>query len=132
MFAGLCRYKTDGTASMELTQPESLRGIRAETDSDGSEVSFGGTGAAFGALADGNLAPMAAPYMMGSCWAGEYIESAGGEDGGTHAVYLKNYGSDELRLDVWLSADTGYPAYCEISFGGRKVLAAAISDFTLD
>ena len=128
-FSGTCRCRTDGSADMTLTAPESIAGVTASVSKDGAKLSFGDTSVAFGTLANGNLAPMAAPYILGACFAGEYIESAGTEDGYCHVVYRKGYDDTELRVDVWLS-DEPAPVQCEISYRGQKALTASLSEFT--
>jgi hypothetical protein len=128
-FTGSCRYQTDQSAEITLTAPDSIAGVTASVTKDGAKVTFGDTSVAFGSLANGNLAPMAAPCILGDCFACEYIDSAGTENGLCHVVYLKGYNDQELRADVWFSEEQT-PVQCEISYNGQKALTAVLSDFT--
>jgi hypothetical protein len=131
-FSGSCRFKTDGGAEMTLTEPATIAGITASVTKDGANVSFEDTAVAFGSLAEGNLAPMAIPYVLGSSWAGAYIASAGTEDGSVHVVYEKGYGDGQLRVDTWLSAADGEPELAEITYDGQKTASVRLSEFSLD
>lgn len=124
-----CSY-SDGAAAVTVSEPQTLAGITAEVSEDGTKIQFGDTAVDFGTLAGGRLAPMAAGYLLGKSWTGEYISAAGEENGRLRMTVLSGYGDDELTVDTWFSPDTGVPEYCEISYEGRKVLSAVLSDFS--
>mgnify|MGYP003193923823 CR=1 FL=1 len=84
-----------------------------------------------GSLANGNLAPLAAPYVLGQCWAGEYIDSTGTEDGLLRTTYRMGYEEKELVVDTWFSQEPLTPVRAEISFEGRMVLRTDISAFSM-
>jgi len=132
MFSGACRYKTEEGAEITLTAPDTIAGIQAKVTKDGADVSFEDTAVAFGPLAEGSFAPMAIPYILGSCWAGEWIESAGEENGSVHVVYEKGCGNEQIRVDTWFSAETGEPELAELSGSGQKAATVRLSDFSLD
>ena len=77
------------------------------------------------------LAPLAAPYVLGQCWAGEYIDCTGGEDGCLRTTYRMGYDEQELVVDTWFSREPLAPVRAEISFDGTLILSASISDFVL-
>ena len=88
-------------------------------------------GAGFGSLANGRLAPLAAPYVLGQSWAGAYIDSTGTEDGLLRATYRLGYDKQELVVDTWFTEELFTPQYAEISADGRMVLSIRISNFAM-
>lgn len=128
-FSLACTYDTEGTASMELTAPETLAGIRAVTDREGTYVEFEDVRLALADAADGRLAPMASPRLLGSCWQEAYISATCTEDGNLRVTYLSGYDKDELTVDCWFTPDS-VPVHAEVSYGGLTILQADITAFS--
>ena len=118
-------------ASVTVTEPESIAGIQAQVKNTAASVSYDGMQLGLGSLANGNLAPLAAPYVLGQCWAGEYIDSTGTEDGLLRTTYRMGYEEKELVVDTWFSQEPLTPVRAEISFEGRMVLRTDISAFSM-
>lgn len=123
-----CAYDTAGTAQMELTAPETLRGIRAAAEKENVDLEFEDVRLALADIADGQLAPMAAARLLGGCWQEGYISCVSSENGGSRVTYLYGYDREELTVDCWFSAD-GCPVHAEVSKNGSMVLRADISEF---
>ena len=66
-----CVFSPETGASVTVTEPESIAGIQAQVKDTAAFVSYDGMQLGLGSLANGNLAPLAAPYVLGQCWAGE-------------------------------------------------------------
>ena len=128
-FSMRCGYRTDETAELTLTAPETLSGIRARAEQDGGTVLFDDVSVAFPTLANGSLAPMAAAWLLGSCWQNAYIEASGTEGDYLRVTYLFGYGNRELTVDCWFD-EAFAPAHAEIASDGKTVLQAELSDFT--
>lgn len=126
-----CTFTPDTGASLTVTAPESIAGITARADQSTACVTFDDTQIGFAPLADGRLAPLAAPYVLGQCWAGEYIDCTGAEDGCLRTTYRMGYDEQELVVDTWFSREPLAPVRAEISFDGTLILSASISDFVL-
>lgn len=131
-FAMDCAYEAGGGVELTLTAPQSLAGIGAQIDSDGARVVYADTQVGFSSLAGGRLAPMQLPYLLASSWYEGYISAAGTEDGLVRVSCLSGYGADELTVDTWLSAETGQPEHCEISYEGVVLLSAEVQSFSLE
>ena len=126
-----CTYVPDGETTVEVLAPESIAGITARADRNMAYVTFDDTQIGFAPLAGGMLAPLAAPYVLGQCWAGEYIDCTGAEDGCLRTTYRMGYDEQELVVDTWFSREPLAPVRAEISFDGTLILSASISDFVL-
>lgn len=126
-----CVYSPQTGAELTLLEPDSIAGIHARVDASAAFVTFDETQLAFDALANGTLAPLAAPYVLGRCWSEEYIDTTGTEDGLLRTTYRMGYEKQELIVDVWFSEQPLAPVRAEISYGGRRVLCAQLSDFVM-
>lgn len=129
-FSLSCTFDPNHGARIRVTSPDSIAGICAGIDADASFVSFDGMQLALGSLAQGKLAPLAAPYVLASSWAGEYIAFTGRENGLLRATFRMGYDEKELTVDTWFTASPMAPVSAEISSGGQTVLRAEISNYT--
>lgn len=126
-----CVFSPETGASVTVTEPESIAGIQAQVKDTAASVSYDGMQLGLGSLANGNLAPLAAPYVLGQCWAGEYIDATGTEDSLLRTTYRMGYEEKELVVDTWFSQEPLAPVRAELSFEGRMVLRADISAFSM-
>ncbi len=126
-FTAECTYTPEKTR-VEITAPAELAGIAATLTDDGATLEYDGVVLELGQLAGGNLAPLAAPHILAACWAGEYIDAAGPEDGGTRVTYLRGYDEKELTVETLL--DGGMPISGDISSGGAAAASIEITNFT--
>lgn len=125
-----CTYQTDGASQMEITAPQSLKGIRASLGKDDAQLRFEDTVVSFDGLAEGNFAPMAFPLLLGQCLCEDYISAAGRDNGALRVTYLHDYDEKELRVEVWFAEDALQPQYAEVYHKGKLLLSAQLSDFT--
>ena len=60
-----CVFSPETGASVTVTEPESIAGIQAQVKDTAASVSYDGMQLGLGSLANGNLAPLAAPCLDG-------------------------------------------------------------------
>lgn len=123
-----CLAKPDGV-QMTLTAPETISGIKAYCADDGPGVLFDDTRVSLGELAEGNLTPLEAPYLLRKAMEKEYIQCTGPDADRLRITYLLGYGDREITLDVWLDENTNVPVYAEFTYEGRSVVRADITSF---
>lgn len=128
-FTLLCDCRTDGTASMEITAPETVAGIRADIEKSGGKLTFEDTAVGFGTLADGNVAPIAAPSLLVSAWTEAYISAAGSEGTQLRVTYEKGYNEEQLFVDCWFD-EKNIPICAEICYNDKTVLKMELTDFS--
>ena len=121
-----CKY-ADGEGSFTVTAPESIAGISATVDNDGATLHFDDIELTLGEMAEGRIAPLGVPWLLGSAWQSDYISAAGKENGLCRVTILKGYDDDEITVETYLS--DGVPVRAEASVGGKRVLTMEISDF---
>ena len=125
-----CTHTCADGVLMCLTQPQTLQGITARMDESGGSVIFDDTQIALADLADGNLAPMAVPYLLTKCWSESYISLSGSDDAYIRVTYLDGYDEKQLSIDTWFDETTGSPVYAEVSCDGKVLVRTEIMNFS--
>lgn len=129
-FGMRCEADSRGAVGFQVIAPDSIAGISGNASSDGGMLTFDDASLAFPLLADGQLSPVSAPYVLINTLRGGYVRSAG-KDGDLVLVTIDDsYDEDALQLDIWLDAQ-GMPVRGEILFDGRRILSMTISDFRI-
>ena len=126
-----CITDCDGNVSFTVSEPESIAGISGIIDSEGGKLTFDDKLLAFPLLADDQLTPVSAPWLMMRTIRSGYI-SAGGEDGDQYKIQMDDsYEEDPLRLEVWLNQDNT-PVHCDFIWKNRRFLSAKINNFVFE
>ena len=115
---------------LKVLSPEAIAGISARVDGGSATMEFDGLSLEYGELANGYVAPLTIPWLLGSTWADDYISSAGEDNDRYLVTYLKGYHDEELTIKTWFEKNT--PVFAEVSYNGQRVLSAAIREFTLN
>ena len=124
-----CRSDPKGDITFLLKEPETLEGITGTVTSEGGKITYDGLALDFGLLADGKVIPAAAPAILTSCWAGEYISAAGTEEDLTRVTYEKGF-ENKLVADTWFQNHV--PICGEVCYNGTEILRIEITDFLLN
>lgn len=124
-----CDCKTDGTANLGITAPETICGITAQVAEGGGRLTFDGAAVSFGTLADGNIAPICAPSVLVAAWADAYICTAGAEGITRRITYEHGYDEERLLIDCWFD-EKNIPICAEICYNNVTVLKIKIADFS--
>lgn len=129
-FGMYCEGDSGGNVGFRVTSPDSISGIEGRTSSDGGELTFDDTALTFPLLADDQVTPVSAPYLLMKTLRGGYVRSAG-EDGDLIRVTIDDsYEEDALQLDIWLNEEA-VPVRAEILYDGRRILSMEITDFQI-
>lgn len=129
-FCVTCQGDTGGRLEFKVTAPESIAGITGVADEEGGQLTFSDQALAFPLLADGQLSPAAAPYILLRTLRGGYLTSAGQEEDQVHLTIDDSYEEDALQLDIWLNAED-QPVRADILYDGRRILSMEIRNFQL-
>lgn len=128
-FAMKCRAETDGTVSFEVTKPETISGITGSVGSEGGKLTFDNTALAFELMADGQLSPVSAPWVLMKTLRSGYLTSCTQEEDSLRVAIDDSYEEDALHLDIWLDSQD-LPKYAEVYWQGRRLLTLTVSNFT--
>lgn len=125
-----CMMDSSGSVHFTVSEPETITGISGTIDGNGGELTFDNEVLAFPVLADGQVIPVSAPYLLIKTLRGGYI-GACGTDGDLLRVQINDsYKDNALMLDIWLNS-TNKPVCADILYKGRRYLTLQIDNFTL-
>ena len=128
-FALSCTGDDQGNLSFTVENPETISGITGRITGSGGELTFDDTSLSFPLMADGQVTPVSAPWLLLKTLRSGYLSSAG-----TDGEYLRlcmddSYQDDALHLDIWVNEEN-VPVNAEILYGGRKILSLEVTSFT--
>ena len=125
-----CVVDVQGKVTFQVTEPSSIAGITGTVSAGGGKLTFDDQALAFPNLADGQLSPVSAPWVLMNTLRSGYLTSAGMESGVVRVAIDDSYADNALHLDIWLD-ENELPARCEIIWKGRRVLSMEVKNFRL-
>ena len=125
-----CDCARDGTVKFRVIAPESIAGISGSVASDGGKLEFQDTALAFAMMADGQISPVGAPYVLMKALLGGYITACGREGDTLRVTIQDNYDQDAMTVDVWLNEDH-LPLRAEILWDNRRILTMELENFVI-
>lgn len=129
-FSMACQGDSQGDLRFTVTQPESLAGIQGTVAHGTGALTFPDTAVQFTLMADGQLSPISAPWILLSTLRSGHLQSAGQEDGLLRLSLANGYEEDALYVDVWLDEDN-LPVQGQILYAGRRILSLQVRNFRI-
>lgn len=127
-----CTAQPDST-TVELTAPETIAGIRAVTDGEGTRIEYDGVSLGVGSMPDGRLSPAGAlPQLLTALRTGSVLRSWTEREGEQGFLVTEFYIADDTTLAVWLDASELTPLSAEFRREGAVVLRCEIRDLTYE
>ena len=127
-FAMKCISDTNGAIVFTVAEPESISGITGRISGTGGSITFDETVLAFELLADGEVSPVSAPWLLIKTLRSGYLTACAQQSGNLRLTIDDSYEEDALQLDILLNSND-LPKYAEILWQGRRVLSIAVEDF---
>lgn len=124
-----CTVDPQGTMKFVVLAPESISGITGNIKSGNGYLTFDEAVLTFPLLAEGEVTPVSAPWLLIYTLQGGYLVSAGMAGENTILTLRDSYKEGALQLDVSLDGNQ-LPQSAEIFWQGRRVLSVRIDDFT--
>lgn len=126
-----CRGDEQGNLHFTVIEPESISGISGIISIDGGKLTFNEERAlAFEMIADGQVTPVSAPWLLMKALRGGCVTSCGTENDMMRVSVDESYDEDSLKLDVWFSNDD-IPTNAEILWAGRRILSLEVTKFEI-
>ena len=129
-FSVTCEGDSDGNLGFTVTAPESIGGITGIIDQTCGKLTFDDTAVTFPLLADGQLSPVSAPWILLKTLRSGYLTAAGMEGEDLRLTIDDSYEEDALGLDVWLNGEN-QPIRADILYDGCRILAMKVSNFQI-
>ena len=128
-FTMQCSIDKKGKLTFSVTEPESISGISGIVSSEGGKLTFDDQALSFPLLAEDQVTPVSAPWVLFRSLRAGYLTSCGMESGKLRLAIDDSYEKNALHLEVWLSSDD-IPQRCEIYWQGRRLLSIDVKNFT--
>lgn len=124
-----CDVSSQGVVSFTVTAPQSISGITGSITGTEGRLQFSDTVLPFSPLAEGELSPVAAPWVIWQSWYTGYISICGQETGAVRMTVESVFREKPLVVETWLGDEFGLPLSAEICYNGHKLLSMTLSDF---
>lgn len=125
-----CTADSSGDIRFIVIAPETIAGISGKMTNENGFLTFDETVLAFPLLADGEVSPVSAPWILMKTLRSGYMTYAGKDGSETVVTICDSYKNESLQLDIWLN-ESGYPRYADILWQGRNVLSITVKDFSI-
>ena len=126
-----CQGNGDGSLSFSVQKPDSISGICGILSAEGGKITFDEDRAvAFPMLAEGEITPVGAPWMLYNTLRCGYILACGMEGDLLRLTINDSYEEEAMQVDVWLD-DQDRPVSAEIFCEGRRVVSIRVMNFQI-
>lgn len=130
IFAMNCTCDSHGDITFSVTKPDAISGITGTLSSENGTFTFDNTALQFDLLAEEQLSPISAPWILMKTLRSGYMTSASTEDGKIRLSIDDSYRENALRLDILLNPEN-VPEYADILYSGRRILTISVEDFQI-
>lgn len=129
-FSMACRSDSAGDLAFTVTEPESICGITGRVSREGGMLTYDATALTFPLLADGQLSPVSAPWILMKTLRGGYMTAACMDGQLLRLTVDDSYEENALKLDIWLD-ESDTPVRADILYDGRRILSVCVSNFQI-
>ena len=126
-----CTARPDAV-TVEVRAPESIAGIRAVTDAEGSRIEYGDLSLGVGGEAGGSAPVTALPLLLNALKQGSALRSWYEREGEEERIVREYYLTDGASLAVWLDGESLRPLNAEFREGGAVTIRCEITQFTIE
>lgn len=125
-----CLGMSDGSISFTVTEPESIAGIGGTISDSGGALIFDDTVLHFEWMADGQLSPVSAPWVIFHALRCGYIKTVSKES--ENVLLLIEDSCEDACLDTEiLLDDTGVPQGADVFYEGKRILSVDVKLFDI-
>lgn len=122
-----CQADSDGDVAFTVMEPDTISGISGTVSGDGGRLTFEDTALYFELLADDQVTPVSAPWILMKTLRSGCLTSAGLEEGLLRLSIDDSYEDDALHLDIWLD-ENDLPRRAEVLYDGRRILSLDVKN----
>ena len=128
VFSMDCKTDREGNLVFAVTKPATIHGITGKINTSGGAITFDDKVLAFQTMADGQITPVSAPWLLMKTLRSGYIKGVSEDDDGYQIAIDDSYEEKTFQLNV--EVEDNYPECCEIFWEGRRVLTVKVEEFT--
>lgn len=123
-----CQFDSKGNLSFVVTNPATIAEITGQIASDGGKLTFDDKVLAFPLIAEGEISPVSAPWILIKSLRSGYLSSITINKNAMHINIDDSYEAETLTVDAYFSASELLIGG-EIIWRGRKILTIVVEDF---
>ena len=124
-----CSSDPSGNLNFVVTKPDSISGISGNLSANKGQLVFDTNILAFPTLAEGQLTPVSAPWVLVNTLTGGYIRATSQQNNGFMLCIDDSYQEEALSLDIQISTD-GVPVSADILWKDRRIIFLKINNFS--
>lgn len=124
-----CKTNAEGDLTFCVREPEIISGISGTISQQGGHLTFDDHALAFEMLADGQVTPVSAPWLMIRALRSGYLSSCGKDGENIRISIDDSYEDNALHLDIWVDSQDR-PIVAEIFWQGRRVVSLEVKNFS--
>lgn len=124
-----CNSDANGAVSFEVTSPNTISGISGKISAEGGKLIFDDQALLFETIADGQITPVSAPWVLIRTLRSGYIKACGKYDSGLRIQIDDSYKNNAMHLEI-LTDERNLPIQAEILWEGRRFLSMTVENFT--
>ena len=128
-FSVSCEADYQGNLTFTVTKPETIAGISGKVAADGGALTFDDKALSFELLAQGQVTPVSAPWLLVRTLLGGNVTACNEEDGMLRISAEDGYQEDALHMEIWLEQNA--PKFAEIVWQDRRILTLEIENFRI-
>ena len=128
-YAVRCRTDATGDVSFQILEPETIADISGKIETLAGKLIFEDTAVAFPLMADGQLTPVTAPWILVKALRSGYISACGMDGELVRIVVNDSYEENALRLDVWVNTEN-IPVKADVFWNERRILSMDVKSFS--
>ena len=125
-----CVSNSQGDLQFTVLLPDTISGITGVISEETGALTFDDVVLYFEHLADGQVTPVSAPWIVIHTLRGGYLTACALEDNLLHLTIDDSYQEDALRLEIWLDEGDA-PVHADIIWQNRRILSVDISNFQI-
>ncbi len=125
-----CSSDRSGSLSFEVVSPESISGVTGTVAHDSGKLTFDDQALLFEILADGQITPVSAPWIMLGALRSGYITGCARQQEGLYVQIDDSYEDKALTLDLYTDSQD-VPIRGEIIWEGKRVVSMDVKNFTI-
>lgn len=125
-----CTIDKTGAMNLTVTDPETISGIAVRIDKDTGKFVFNDKVLVFEMIADGQLSPVGAPFLLLKALRSGYISTCGTNEEKTVVLISDSFANTQYEVQLHLDSSF-YPDFAEIIWNGRRILSLDINEFLI-
>lgn len=122
-----CETDSEGNLKFTVTAPTSIEGITGKITDNGGGITFDDKVLAFQTIADDQVTPVTAPWLLLKTLRSGYIRGCTDGDDSYQITIDDSYEEEALRLHIYVQ--DGVPVSSEIFWKERRILTVTVENF---